>query len=304
MYSLPPVGIAYSREDVARICGVSPRRLRYWERTDLVRMGDSRPVASGVEPGVERGFDFSALISVRTIMALLEEGVPLRRIRQGVDGVRSILPELDSVSALRWQPIARCMVVRHEGVLMEPDGQLVLEFPGIGDAPVTSLAEHVAPQGSPEAQRRALLHFERGCALDADRSTWEQAAVAYCEAIACDPDYADAHCNLGSVRFNQGRRKEARKAFERAVELVPGHVEANLNLGTMLEELGRDESALARYRAALETDPLYPDVHVSLGFLYEKLALPRTAASHWRRYLQLDPCGVWADVARKRLLTH
>ena len=299
------MGIAYSREDVARICGVSPRRLRYWERTDLVRRVSALPMDEPASSdAAQPGFDFRSLVSVKSIVALLAQGVPLRRIRRGLDGVRSILPELDPVSALRWQPIARCLVVRHEGVLMEPNGQLVLEFPGPDAGGVATLAEHVAPLGSPEAQRRALQHFERGCALDTDRETWGQAAEAYRQAIDCDPEFADAHCNLGSVCFNRGEREEAREAFARAVELVPGHVEANLNLGTMLEELGQDESALARYRAALESDPLYPDVHVSLGLLYEKLSLPRTAASHWRRYLQLEPQGVWSDVARKRLTTH
>lgn len=252
----------------------------------------------------QSSFDFSTLVSVKSILGLLEQGVPLHKIRQGVDAVRSILPELDPASVLSWQPIARCIVVRHEGVLMEPDGQLVLEFGEDSESEVASLAEHAAPQGSPEARRRAVTHFERGCALDADRQTWDEAELAYQDAIACDPEYADAHCNLGSVCFNRGEREKARLAFERAIALAPGHVEANLNLGTMLEELGQDERALARYRAALECDPLYADVHVSLALLYEKLTLPRTAASHWRRYLQLEPQGTWADVARRRLVTH
>ena len=32
---------------------------------------------------------------------------------------------------------------------------------------------------------------------------------AYQRAIACDPDCADAHCNLGSVYFNQDRLASA-----------------------------------------------------------------------------------------------
>jgi DNA-binding transcriptional MerR regulator len=287
---------------VARICGVSPRRLRYWERTDLVR--PSTVVSSDGPESDTSGFGFRDLVSVKSIVELLEQGVPLRKIRRGIDEVRSSLPGLDPVSALRWQAAARCMVVRHEGVLMEFDGQLVLEFPRVSEAPVAKLAEHLAGQDAPEAYQRAQQFFEEGCSLDTEPSTWDQAEEAYRKAIEADPSYADAHCNLGSVCFNRGRRDEARQSFERAIELVPGHVEANLNIGTMYEELGQDESALARYRAALESDPLYADVHVSLALLYEKISLVRTAASHWRRYLQLDPQGTWADVARRRIATH
>jgi DNA-binding transcriptional MerR regulator len=285
--------------DVARICGVSRRRLRYWEQTALVQ--------ARAEEGLQPGFDFRDLVSVRSIVGLLERGVPLQRIRRSVEAVRDHLPQADPITALRWQAVARCVVVRHDGVLMEPDGQLVLEFAPAkpeGDGSVAPLEPRTPDAGSHEARRLAMRWFERGCELDADRATWEEAALAYREAIGADPAYADAHCNLGSVYFNQGSRDRARACFERAIDLEPGHVEANLNLGTILEELTRNDEALHCYRAALETDPLYADVHVSLGLLYEKLGLRRTALSHWRRYLQLDPRGTWADVARRRLRAH
>ena len=79
MYS-PPSVTAYTLGDVARICGVSRRRLRYWERTALVG-----PLP---DEGARTSFDFRALLSVRTIVGLLEHGVPLRRIRSSVESVR------------------------------------------------------------------------------------------------------------------------------------------------------------------------------------------------------------------------
>ena len=78
---------AYTLGDVARICGVSRRRLRYWERTALVQASlaeDSQPT-----------FGFRDLVSVRSIVGLLERGVPLRRIRRGVEAVRERIPELE-----------------------------------------------------------------------------------------------------------------------------------------------------------------------------------------------------------------
>ena len=165
---------------------------------------------------------------------------------------------------------------------MEPDGQMVLDF-----APVAAGVQAFEPRApaspGPDARSAAFVWFERGCDLDADRGTWEAAADAYRHAIEIDPSFSDAHCNLGSVYFNQGDRDRARDCFECSLRFEPGHVEANLNLGTILEEGGCDEAALRCYRAALETSPLYADVHVSLALLYEKLGLRRTALSHWRR---------------------
>lgn len=179
---------------------------------------------------------------------------------------------------------------------MEPDGQLLLDFAGAAAARVAALPP---PGAFPE--RLAAQWFERGCELDGERATYAEAARAYERAIEVDPAFADAHCNLGSVRYNQNRRDEARRCFERAIEIAAGHVEANLNLGALYEEDGRNERALRHYRAALESNPLIPDTHVSLALLYEKLGLRRTALAHWRRLLQLDPSSHWADVARRRL---
>jgi tetratricopeptide (TPR) repeat protein len=286
---------AYTLGDVARICGVSRRRLRYWERTALLQ--------PTLEIDREPAFDFSDLVSVRSIVGLLDEGVPLRRIRLGVERMRERAPECDPLPALRPGTRSGCVVVRHEGVLMEPEGQLVLDL-SAKFAGVAPFERRSFEPGSAEARSVAVDWFERACELDVDGASVEAAIEAYRAAIEADPTYADAHCNLGSVYFGRGRPDRARESFLRAVELEPGHVEANLNLGALLEEEGRNEQALRHYRSALECNPLHPDVHVSLALLYEKLSLPRTGRAHWRRYLQLDPRGVWAAAARQRLAPH
>jgi tetratricopeptide (TPR) repeat protein len=283
---------AYTLRDAARICGVSRRRLRYWERTALVRPSAAR--------GRQTAFVFRDLVGVRSIARLLARGVPLRRIRRHVEAVRARLPGLEPLSALAvWEGSER-VVVRHQGVWMEPDGQLVLDLGGPGGAGVAPFA----PRREAEPGESAEVWFERGCELDADPETYEEAIAAYRRALELEPDFADAHCNLGSVFFNQSRRADARDCYQRALELEPAHLEANLNLGALFEEAGRDERALRHYRTALESDPLSTDAHVSLALVYEKLGLARKAGDHWRRYLQIDPRGPWADVARRHLAAH
>ena len=112
----------YSLRDVARILKVSPARLRYWGRTELVQ------VPAKVESRAE--FEFRDLVCLRGIVSLLEQGVPLRRIRRNVEALRERLPEVDDpIRSLRlWVEGSDRVVVRHEGVLFEPDGQAVLDF--------------------------------------------------------------------------------------------------------------------------------------------------------------------------------
>lgn len=287
------MGAAYTLGDAARICGLSPRRLRYWERTSLVRArstGDSTP-----------GFDFLDLVSVRSIVGLLSRGVPLQRIRRSVNAVRGRLPGLDPIQLLRWQEVSRCVVVRDQGVLMEPGGQLVLDLPNSSQREVTSLVPLPPAPGTAAAREAALPWFEEGCRADSDGSREKEALAAYRRALEIDPEYADAHCNLGALHFNQERSDLARACFRRALQLDPGHPEANLNLGAILEGEGRDAQALRHYRAALERDPHLAAVHLSLALLYEKRSLPRAARAHWRSYLRLESSGTWAEIARERL---
>jgi tetratricopeptide (TPR) repeat protein len=288
----------YTLDDVARITGVSRARLKYWERTALLEPAVARN--SGNSRSEDSEFEFCDLVTVRSVLSLLDRGVSLRRIRRSVDTLRKRIPDVDRpLGSLRpWLDGSPRVVVRHDGVLVEPDGQLVLELgPNRTDAPVALCAR--ASNASPGES--AEQWFEQGCKLDSNRSTYAEAIEAYMRAIECDPDCADAHCNLGSVYFNQDRLASARVCFERSLVIDPQHVESNLNLATLLEDEGRHQMALRHYKVALDADPMYADAHVSLALVYEKIGLRRKARGHWRRYLQLEPSGTWVEIAHQRL---
>jgi DNA-binding transcriptional MerR regulator len=288
----------YTLDDVARITGVSRARLKYWERTALLESTAVRNAGDSHREGSE--FEFGDLVTVRSVLSLLDRGVSLRRIRRSVDSLKKRLPEVDRpLGSLRpWLEGSPRVVIRHDGVLVEPDGQLVLEF---GPAPMNSPVTLCVPASSVARRESAADWFEQGCKLDSNRNTYAEAIKAYERAIECDPDCADAHCNLGSVFFNQDRLASSRSCFERSLAIDPHHIEANLNLATLLEEEGRYQMALRHYKRALVADPMYADAHVSLALAYEKIGLRRKARGHWRRYLQLEPSGTWVEIARQRL---
>lgn len=286
----------YSLSDVARIFDLSPARLRYWKRTELI------PATSGDD--AQPRFGFRDLVCIRTVIALLEHGVPLRRIRRSVARIRERLPEIERpLDSLRvWVDGSDRVVLRHEGTLIEPDGQLVLDL--ALDPPKPDDVLQLRPGGAEGDDRdaaTALEWFEIGCRLDPDAARFEEAKDAYRRAIACDPDFADAHCNLGALHQQRGERTQARACYEAAVGADPGHVEARFNLAGLLEEDGRDEAALVHYRAASRADPTFPDAQLNLALLYDRMGLARRAREHWRRYLALRPEGSWAEVARQRL---
>ena len=330
----------YSIGDVARILKVSPRRLRYWRKTQLVASpsdksagnssanasvdasderlldssGDSSGDASGNISGEasgkaeNEGYGFRDLVVLRAIVSMIDRGIPLQRIRRHLEVLRDRLPDLaDPAGALRLASESTDRVaLRRDGRWEEVGGQLLLEFSSAAAQTPPNITSLAGPDASALRDPRtgptdAVFWFEKGCELDVDSREWPEAALAYEKAIELDSEYADAYCNLGAVRYNQGQRAAARRAFEACLARAPDHVEASFNLANVLEEAGEDELALTLYRRALAVDPVYPDLHINLALLYEKLGRMRPACRHWRRYLQIDPQGSWSTVAMQRL---
>jgi Flp pilus assembly protein TadD len=74
-------------------------------------------------------------------------------------------------------------------------------------------------------------------------------------ALASQPDYFDAHYNLGNALAAQGNFGGAADQFAEAVKLNPDDANAQANLGTALAQLGRLTEARLHYEAALRIDP-------------------------------------------------
>ncbi len=284
----------YSLSDTARILRVTPARLRYWSRTQLV------DASEGAE-----SFAFTDLVRLRALVGLISRGVSVRRIRSTLARLQERMPELhEPLAALRvWGGNARRVVARDGDALVEADGQLVLDFePARGAIAVAELAAAAEPiaDGEP-APRTAFEWFERGCTLDGEGGKSAEALAAYRRAVELAPDFADAWCNLGTVHFHRGERPLSQRCYETALERDAEHLEAHFNLANLLDDEGRREAALHHYKAAVRIDPLFPDARLNLALLYDRLSLPRLAREQWRHYLQLVPTGSWADLARQRL---
>jgi tetratricopeptide (TPR) repeat protein len=89
----------------------------------------------------------------------------------------------------------------------------------------------------------------------------DDAVVHYQRALVLDPDYADAHNNLGSVLLAQGKLDDAMAHFGQALASNPKHAEAHNNLGTRLYRI----DAIAHYERALVLNPGHVNAHNNLG---------------------------------------
>lgn len=148
--------------------------------------------------------------------------------------------------------------------------------------PVKSL--HSTAHAFGDAQGRfneALRHHRAGRIAD---------AVAHYERVlALQPDYVDAHNNLGAALAAQGRIDEALKHYERAIAVKPDYAEAHNNLGAALAARGRVDGAVTHYERAIAIKPDYAEAHNNLGLALAAKACIDVAVKHYERAIAIKP---------------
>lgn len=272
---------SYTTRDVARLLGLSEPQVR-----SQARAGFLSP-----ERGPRNGyrFSFQDLVLLRTARELARARVPPRRIRSALRGLARDLPTGHSLSELRITADGYRVVVRDEGTAWNPEsGQLQIDFA------VAELASKAVPAARrpadllrcSEKPLTSLEWFEHGVNLEV--SAPDEALRAYAHALALDPDFADAHVNLGRLLQLTGRTVEAVEHYRRSLQAGSRDPTASFNLGTALEELEQWADAMAAYRLAIQADPQFADAHFNLARLYEQAGRRAEAIGHLREYQKLS----------------
>ena len=128
----------------------------------------------------------------------------------------------------------------------------------------TSLRLH--PGDSPAQYNMARVHVDLGDAWLQKPGGAQQAIAEYRIALQIEPEYAQAHSNLGLVLAQMGRVKEAITEYQTALRINPKLAETRNYLGVALFGVpGRLSDAISEYEAALEIRPDYAEAHANLG---------------------------------------
>ncbi len=104
-----------------------------------------------------------------------------------------------------------------------------------------------------------------------------------------DPEYTDAHINLGFIHSRQKKWQEAGMAFDRAILLGSQKAAAFFNAGRVRTHLNRTEEALPFFVKAVEMKPHRATYHFELGNAYRALTRMDDALAQYRLTLKSDP---------------
>lgn len=117
----------------------------------------------------------------------------------------------------------------------------------------------------------------------------EQAARLYREALAADPNCADALHLLGMIALQQGRPQTAVELIVKAIARNDREASYHFHLALARQTLNDMEGAVAEYRRALALKPDDPDVYNNMGNALAALDRPAHAVAAFRRALGLQP---------------
>jgi tetratricopeptide (TPR) repeat protein len=116
-----------------------------------------------------------------------------------------------------------------------------------------------------------------------------EAIAHYRQALKLMPDYAEAHCNLGSALEALDRPAEAIACYEAALAVQPNLTGAYNNLGNALRKLGRINEAMGHYQRALDIKPDYAEAHRNLAKALLVLGRNEEAIGHYQQSLATTP---------------
>lgn len=181
----------------------------------------------------------------------------------------------------------------------------------VGGELVTQSIEQDDPQRKEQMLREAVGHLEQATRIHPRYKNayllqgnahnyleqYEASIAAYRQALAIDPEYADARRNLAITLRQAGQYfGEKRGDLQRSIQYLreanqiqPGEYEVLRLLGVAHGQGGMHQQAVAFFRQALEVRPGDAQAWFNLGIAQQLAGQPEQAAQSFARAREIDP---------------
>ena len=167
--------------------------------------------------------------------------------------------------------------------------ELLASFDGNAEKAIKSLEMSIRSlEGIGKKKELAENKFMLALIYDYDERL-DEAEKEYRGAIRINPDFAEAHHNLGILLYNLKRFEEAEKEYREAIRINPDFAEAHNNLGNLLDNLKQFEEAEREYREAIRINPDFTETHNNLGVLFANLKQFEEAEKEFREAARTNP---------------
>jgi len=275
---------SYSARQAAQLIGLPESAVRSLARAGVIGSSGEVPLK----------LEFRDLAALRTIKALVDEGVPLARVRREVIALHRRLPPGRRLAELSLEALGGHIRVRGNGAALDDAIVLQLELPlaeeltgeTIYDAAVHEIpVRRDAPAPQPVPAHTADEWFERALALE--EGDVDGAIDAYRRCLRLRPDSAEAWINLGRLYAENGNVESAHECFGTALKIDPHDATALYNLGVVAQDAGREKDAILLYTRALDLDPELAEAHYNLATIFDQRGESQQAIRHINEYRKL-----------------
>jgi tetratricopeptide (TPR) repeat protein len=137
------------------------------------------------------------------------------------------------------------------------------------------------------------------------QESWDKAEAAFRKSLSVK-ERVTTWVFLGFTLSELGRDDEAIESYKAALKIEPEYDEAHYNLGCRYRLRGDYETAIAHFRRAIAADPKYAIAYAELGFALAQPGVDKNTLAEARRVLEksvdLDPDYGWSRIYLANIL--
>jgi tetratricopeptide (TPR) repeat protein len=111
----------------------------------------------------------------------------------------------------------------------------------------------------------------------------EKAIKELREAVKINPNYAEAHYELGVLYDEKEDHAGAAQELQKAININPNYADAHFRLGILYQALRGYDQTLSQFEEVLRINPNFPRIHTAMGNVYYERGV-RT----WGKAIKLD----------------
>ena len=117
---------------------------------------------------------------------------------------------------------------------------------------------------------------------------WQEAIVAFSDAIAINPNFSAPHFFLGVTYSRLENWEEALTYFKKTIELTPTSAQGYLGLGITYNILGFNDRAMEALKQAVLINPRFAQAHHALALCYLRNGDQASALEEYKILRDLD----------------
>lgn len=273
----------YTAANLAHLLGIPVATIRRWQRLRLiVPVREVRRLAY---------FDFQQVVTARSLARLVASGVPVPQIERQLKELQQFLPEIERpLVQLSILADGKRLLLRKEGGLLDPSGQMRFDFDATGDTPHVLSAqdgETFEPEdisGRPPGDQDAAADHDAG-GDEADQGQGDDKIAEVATLVSGEdsaPPTAQMLCEAAAAAEDEGDLNQAAELYRAALAAGGPDAEICFHLGDLLYRLGDLSAARERYYIAIEIDEDYIEARANLGCVLLELDQPQLAEAAFR----------------------